>query len=432
MRKRLFASFVVALSVPTAFYASQLKTWGQVPARETQSRAAQPKLAPNVEITPDGGVNFYTIFKGKRIRSLAISPQGSLIAGGVSQGAKAPFTDDPPTIEPSKYDEAGAGGGRNWIHDFYFGRYVPGEGQPRLHTRGLIMWGRGDSPDIQLGRTGPDNSECPHTPRHDPPGTTNPECPHTMYGPPTDTSPGTSLGKIIFVNWGEGEFQGDLAGIYARNDTVATKTRNPGSLHLTTAGATTFTDPKAEALAWRDGPTRLLIKSNGYVGIGDEPSPTERLHVEGNILANGNITAKGDVVAAGAKKFQIAHPTRSGQQLVHAAIEGPEAAVYYRGEGRLTGGRAEIDLPEYFEALTRAEGRTVMLTNVGGFDRLAVAPQGPGQTQVTDGRFVVISDNFESSQRFTWEVKAVRTDVPPLLVEKNFGVGDALHDEVAR
>src|SRR4051794_36009313 len=82
---------------------------------------AAGSVLENIEITPDGGVNIYTRFKGKRMRSLAISPQGSLIAGGVSR-VGTPFTDEPPTIDPVEYDKAGAGGGRNWIHDFYFGR----------------------------------------------------------------------------------------------------------------------------------------------------------------------------------------------------------------------------------------------------------------------------------------------------------------------
>lgn len=383
--------------------------------------AQNPTLTPaqallqNAEVTPEGGVNFYTTFKGQRIRSLAISPQGSLIAGGVSQGVKAPFTNVPPTIDPTDYDKAGASGGRNWVHDFYFGRFKHGDGQPRLYTRGVFLWGRGDSPDIQLGRMGPDNTECTHTPRHDPPGShRNPLCQPTTYGPPSDTSPGTSLGKIVFVNWGEGEFQGDLASITARNDTVATKTKNPGSLEFHVAGSSTFTDPKKAARAWRDGPSRMVIRSNGYVGIGDEPNASERLHVHGNILTEGNITTTGDVIARGAKKFAIPHPCKAGRTLVHAAIEGPEAAVYYRGEAQLTNGRAVVSLPEYFEALTRAEGRTVMLTNVDGFDRLAVRRQA-GQ-QVANGRFIVIAENAASSQAFTWEVKAARADIALLEV----------------
>jgi hypothetical protein len=369
------------------------------PAARPQEAPSQVSPSPspaarsvleNMEITPEGGVNFYTTFNGKRMRSLAISPQGSLIAGGVSYGAKTPLTNDPPTLNPVEYDKAGAGGGRNWVHDFYFGRFMHGEGQPRLYSRGVFLWGRGDSPDIQLGRTGPDNAK-------------------TTYGPQEDTEPGTSLGKIVFVNWGEGEFQGDLAGITARNDTVATKTKNPGSLHFHTAGQTTFKDPKKAARAWRDGPERMVIRSNGYVGIGDEPSPAERLHVFGNIRAEGTIIAKGT------KKFEIDHPTRPGKKLVHAAIEGPEAAVYYRGEARLVDGQTVISLPEYFEALTAPQGRTITLTNLDGFDRLAVQSQ--AGVPINDGRFVVVSENSQSAQRFFWEVKAVRADVGPLQTE---------------
>jgi hypothetical protein len=381
-------------------------------------------LLQNAQITPEGGVNFYTTHKGKRMRSFAISPQGSLIAGGVSHGEKTPFSNEPPTIDPTEYDKAGASGGRNWVHDFYFGRFRHGDGQPRLYTRGVFLWGRGDSPDIQLGRMGPDNTECTHTPRHDPPGShRNPLCQPTTYGPPSDTSPGTSLGKIVFVNWGQGEFQGDLASITARNDTVATKTKNPGSLEFHVAGSTTFKDEKRAARAWRDGPSRMVIRSNGYVGIGDEPNASERLHVHGNILGEGNITAAGDLVARGAKKFVIPHPCKKAGTLVHAAVEGPEAAVYYRGEAQLIDGRAVVRLPEYFEALTRTEGRTVMLTNVDGFDRLAVKRQG-GQ-QVAKGEFIVISDNTASSQVFSWEVKATRADLPALETEPSLLTANA-------
>ncbi len=382
----------------------------------SHSMVVAQSALPNVEVTAEGGVNIYTTHNGKRQRSFSITPQGSLIAGGVSRTG-TPFTDEPPVIDPVEYDKAGASGGRNWIHDFYFGRFGKGHGQPRLYTRGMFLWGRGDSPDIQLGRTGPDNTECTHTPRHEPPGShQNPLCQPTTYGPPSDTSPGTSLGKIVFINWGAGEFQGDLASITARNDTVATNTKNPGSLEFHTAGSTTFTDPKKAARAWRDGPARMVIRSNGYVGIGDEPSAAERLHVHGNIQVEGNITAKGDIVAQGAKKFAIEHPLKSEKKLIHAALEGPEAAVYYRGEAALINGRAVIELPEYFEALTRPEARTVMLTNVDGFDRLAIERQS-GQ-QVTNGRFVVVSDNTASSQAFNWEVKAVRADIAALQVEE--------------
>jgi hypothetical protein len=367
-----------------------------LPPPRTAAQPPLPKLLENAEITAEGGVNFYSTYQGKRRRSFSISPGGSLIAGGVSRRG-TPLTDEPPTIDPTEYDRAGASGGRNWIHDFYFGRFRKGDGQPRLYSRGMFLWGRGDSPDIQLGRTGPDNAR-------------------TTYGPPEDTEPGSSLGKIVFLSWGEGEFQGDLARITARNDTVATRTRNPGSLHFATAGPSVGTDEKQAARAWRDGIDRLVIRSNGYVGIGDGFSGAqERLHVKGNIRADGNIQASGDIIAKGAKKFVIAHPTKPDTTLEHAALEGPEVAVYYRGEGQLVNGRAVIDLPEYFEALTQKRQRTVMLTNVDGFERLAI--QREAEMQVKHGRFTVISERADSAQRFSWEVKAVRADVSPLVVE---------------
>lgn len=115
------------------------------------------------------------------------------------------------------------------------------------------------------------------------------------------------------------------------------------------------------------------------------------------------------------KTFIIDHPLDEARHLVHAALEGPEGAVFYRGSAQLRDGRARIELPPYFEALTRAEGRTLQLTNVDGFDRLAIETQ--DGLKIADGAFRVISDNPTSNQRFDWEVKAVRADGPLLVVE---------------
>jgi hypothetical protein len=89
--------------------------------------------------------------------------------------------------------------------------------------------------------------------------------------------------------------------------------------------------------------------------------------------------------------------------------------VYYRGSGQLVDGRAEVELPEYFEALARPEDRTVMLTAVCDEDEpvaaLAASP-------VRGGRFIVRGPRGANpSQRFHWEVKAVRADVDRLEAE---------------
>jgi hypothetical protein len=115
------------------------------------------------------------------------------------------------------------------------------------------------------------------------------------------------------------------------------------------------------------------------------------------------------------KTFIIPHPANPEKYLVHAAIEGSEVAVFYRGSAQLQNGRAVIQLPTYFEALTQTEGRTIQLTGVDGFDRLAVQSQ--GGARIVDGQFEVYSDNIASSQRFDWEVKARRQDSDRLVVE---------------
>ena len=115
------------------------------------------------------------------------------------------------------------------------------------------------------------------------------------------------------------------------------------------------------------------------------------------------------------KSFVIEHPLDEQRYLVHGAIEGPEGAVYYRGSAQVSEGRAVVELPDYFEAATRVEGRTVQLTNVDGFDRLAVETR-EGH-RIVDGRFVVVSEDPRSEQTFDWLVMAVRADVDEVVVE---------------
>lgn len=114
----------------------------------------------------------------------------------------------------------------------------------------------------------------------------------------------------------------------------------------------------------------------------------------------------------GEKTFIIDHPTQAQKYLVHAVVEGPESAVFYRGTAALTAGVAVVRLPDYFEALTDKTDRTVQLTCVDGWSPLYV--DGP----VAAGQFVVqATDLGDPCQKFHWEVKAVRRGAVPLLVE---------------
>jgi hypothetical protein len=208
--------------------------------------------------------------------------------------------------------------------------------------------------------------------------------------------------------------------------------------------------------AQQPGFVGLKMLSNGNLGV-NTAEPEKSLHVVGDALVTGTVRGRhpsgayGDAAVIGGfsgtaadapfvllytapgtsggipgiriqhatsgvfKSFIIGHPTDEKRYLVHATLEGPEGAVYYRGSARLEKGRAEIVLPPYFEALTRREDRTVLLTAVDGFDPLAVASR--GGERIKGGRFVVESSNRRSRQAFDWEVKAVRADGERLTTE---------------
>jgi hypothetical protein len=136
-----------------------------------------------------------------------------------------------------------------------------------------------------------------------------------------------------------------------------------------------------------------------------------------------NLRVDGDIFSTGTKYFRIDDPLDSSKYLQHGSLEGPESGVYYRGTAALKNGRAEVELPRYFEKLTREDGRTVTLTNVDGFDPIMV--QTVSGRQVKDGKFVVVSNNPSSAQSFNWLVQAVRKDVPLMQVEvdKTKGLG---------
>lgn len=116
--------------------------------------------------------------------------------------------------------------------------------------------------------------------------------------------------------------------------------------------------------------------------------------------ANGPVTVVGGLSVSGTKNFVMDHPTLPGMTLQHASTESPVNGVEYWGSVTLDGaGEAVVGLPDYFEALTKAEGRNVQLTAVGG-------PAGAlGASRVVGGSFTVYG---ESGQVVDWLVKAIR------------------------
>lgn len=170
-------------------------------------------------------------------------------------------------------------------------------------------------------------------------------------------------------------------------------------------------------------PFQLLVSSNmstltfslqsikqgyGYETLALNPSGGTVTVGSGGLSVSGTITGT-------TKNFTIPYPGDSTKLLVHSSLEGPEIAVFYRGQAQLIGGVATITLPDYFEVLTLPTGRSVQLTPL--FTAASQAISHLAASLVAGGQFsVMATDSNNPTQDFYWEVKAVRSDVPALVV----------------
>jgi len=140
------------------------------------------------------------------------------------------------------------------------------------------------------------------------------------------------------------------------------------------------------------------------------------------------------------KTFVIDHPTDPDRWLVHACVEGPEALVQYRGVAIIDGGTARVELPDYFEAATRAEGRQVQATmqlpeeplTIPGIPASVTVPfrTSPGVGDIPehlmvrpvaasspkDGQFRLACPAPDGT-KIAWTVTAVRADVDHVVAE---------------
>jgi hypothetical protein len=108
------------------------------------------------------------------------------------------------------------------------------------------------------------------------------------------------------------------------------------------------------------------------------------------------------VVWGGVKQFRVPNPRDLTTDIWYASLEGPEAAMYVRGKGRLVNGQATLELPDHFQIMMVPESLTVQLT--------------PGSRQskglayeIQNGRIVVFElNNGRGSYEFSWVVTSIR------------------------
>jgi len=133
----------------------------------------------------------------------------------------------------------------------------------------------------------------------------------------------------------------------------------------------------------------------GLIGVGTGGWPA---------IAKMYVNTSGEgVVAADVKNFVSPNPIDPREDIWYACVEGPEAAMYVRGTGRLVDGRATIELPDHFRDLAAEDGLTVQLTP-RNFDSLGLGAVVRGLDLIEVGELHGGRGNYE----FDWEVKAVR------------------------
>jgi len=112
-------------------------------------------------------------------------------------------------------------------------------------------------------------------------------------------------------------------------------------------------------------------------------------------------------MASPPKTFDMHHPTKKGWRLTHVCIEGPEAAVYYRG--KLEGSNM-IELPDYWRGLVDPETITVQLTPIGVYQELSY--------EISDwGTKIKVHNNAGSAINCSYVIFGERKDIDKIIVE---------------
>ena len=125
-----------------------------------------------------------------------------------------------------------------------------------------------------------------------------------------------------------------------------------------------------------DGGTKYTLNVNGDVTIVGNTDQTGNITASGTVKAatligahtSGSISGGVGGKSAGAKAFDIPHPSKEGYRLRHICVEGPESAVYYRGRTN----KSVIPLPLYWKDLIDPASLTVTLTPIGAHQNIIV------------------------------------------------------------
>ena len=120
------------------------------------------------------------------------------------------------------------------------------------------------------------------------------------------------------------------------------------------------------------------------------------------LYANGNAAVTGSL-SKGGGSFKIDHPLDPGSKyLLHSFVESPDMMNVYNGTVVMDSqGRANVELPEWFEALNRDYRYSLT-----ALDR--AAPNLHISARVAHGQFSIAGGNAD--QEVSWQVTGIRQD----------------------
>ena len=181
-------------------------------------------------------------------------------------------------------------------------------------------------------------------------------------------------------------------------DFKATGQVNAADLEINTAGVSLDTNPSSVSIV-NNSTTPTLLVTNFSGG--------EAARFDGDVTIFGQLGK-----AAGT--FIIDHPLDPpNMYLRHSFVESPDMMNVYNGNVTTDAdGRAEVVLPDYFEALNR--DFRYQLTTIGSFARAMV------EREIEGNHFTIRTD--EPNVKVSWQVTGVRDDayarMHPIVVEQ--------------
>jgi hypothetical protein len=224
----------------------------------------------------------------------------------------------------------------------------------------------------------------------------------------------------INIEAGTGSTQQLAYGLVSSNGSVSKASLFSGAL---CASATCDSQPINFASMNSGTQITTGIQADTVGSIWLNPAPSQY------VVANGSLQVNGSFSATGSKSFKIDHPLDpANKYLYHTSVESPDMMNIYNGNAVLDAkGEAEIQLPDYFEALN--QDFRYQLTCIGGFAPVYVS------REIENNRFRIAGGI--SGLKVSWQVTGIRHDAyaeahrSPVEVEKpTEDRGHYLHPEL--